>query len=129
MKAMHSTQLALKSILIMTLIVIALQINPAYAERYVCQVDSNDEATCEVDYQSDKDNLIAFLCQAGPGQAAVKKTCSAIYTPIQGYTYTGLPGRNWTCESAGTFTHAEFADKKALCSKLCGPCSGGWQSK
>jgi len=102
-------------------------IHETRAETYTCRGEPNKGATCGVDRRSDKDNLIYFHCRSTAGSPAVKKTCSAVYTPIQGYTYTGVPGRNWACDGGLNFLNEEFADKKSVCDRLCGTCQGGWK--
>ena len=110
-------------------VVVTLAGTMAHAQTYTCPRGDKDEAVCEVDERAIQDNFVYVICQDGKDQPPVQKTCSAVYTPIQGYTYTGMQGRNWICESNLAITNDEYINKRLVCSLLCGKCDPGWGSK
>lgn len=126
---MKGIKTVIRPLWLLVWIVIGLMGTVAHAQMYTCPKGDKDEAVCEVDERSIQDNFVYINCQDGKDQPQVQKSCSAVFTPIQGYTYTGMQGRNWICESKLTITSDEYENKKLVCSLLCGKCNAGWGSK
>ncbi|PKN35044.1 MAG: hypothetical protein CVU61_05080 [Deltaproteobacteria bacterium HGW-Deltaproteobacteria-19] len=99
----------------------------SHAETYRCEAIPNQTADCTVDYNSTSDGPSTISCRPAGGTPPFEITCDIIYSPLPGYTWTGVKGYNWRCGNNIIVPDSAFQDKKSICDRMCGSCEGGWQ--
>ncbi|NPU84350.1 MAG: hypothetical protein HPY65_07660 [Syntrophaceae bacterium] len=96
------------------------------AQTYKCEDIPKQTAYCTVDYNSTSDRPSNISCRPAGGAPPSDIVCKIIFSPLPGYTWTGVKDYNWLCADTIIIPNNLFQDMKSVCNKLCGVCRDGW---
>lgn len=113
-------------IVLLTAVVLTGTCRTSWSETYMCTQPAHLGATCTMEGDIEEGAQVTFTCKTPSGEPS-DKTCSRLYSPIFGETFTGTRGFNWLCDGSLTVHDSLLKDKKSMCAKLCGICEGAWK--